>query len=303
MQPAAEAMARLPWGIDICYDTFGESSDPAVVMVMGLAGPLTWWDSRLCAMVAGQGFYVVRFDNRDVGRSTWLSGPRISNTGILRAAVRGAAGRPPYTMSDLATDVVGLLDHLGVAAAHVVGASMGGMIAQTLAIEHPERVLSLVSMMSTTGRRSVGWFSPRLLPTLLRPNRSTREAYVRSAARTWKAIGSPGYPVPPDEVARRAGETFDRGVSQAGVNRQLAAILAQTDRTEALRRLQRPTTVLHGLADRLVHASGGRATAAAVTGAQLVLVPGLGHDLPEALYPTFTSVITATTRRTGSAHA
>jgi pimeloyl-ACP methyl ester carboxylesterase len=206
---------------------------------------------------------------------------------------------PPYTISDMAGDAVGLLDVLGIDRAHVTGVSMGGMIAQTLAIEHPQRVLSLVSIMSTTGRRSVGWQDPRLFPMLLGRGARTREQVIAQSARTWATIGSPGYPTPGDEIRERAGETYDRGMDAAGVVRQMQAVVAQPDRTARLHDLTIPALVIHGLNDRLVHVSGGRATADAIPGAELLLIPGMGHDLPRALWPTFADAISRTAARAG----
>jgi pimeloyl-ACP methyl ester carboxylesterase len=197
----------------------------------------------------------------------------------------------------MAADAVGLLDYLDVDQAHVTGVSMGGMIAQTLLLDHPDRVRSLVSIMSTTGRRSVGWQDPRLFPRLLGRGRNQRASYIEQSARTWAAIGSPAYPTPPEETRERAGETFDRGISTTGVIRQMQAILAQPDRSRALREVTVPTMVIHGLADRLLHVSGGRATAHAIPGAELLLIPGMGHDLPTALWPTFADGIERTAAR------
>ena len=174
---------------------------------------------------------------------------------------------------------------------------MGGMIAQTLAIEHPERVLSLVSIMSTTGGRFVGWQDPRLFPLLLRRSDMSREAVIERSVKTWSIIGSPDYPTPDDETRERAAETFERGMSPSGVVRQMQAVLAQPNRAAALRQITAPTLVIHGLADRLVHVSGGRATARAIPGAELVLVPGMGHDLPRELWPVFVDGIERTAAR------
>jgi pimeloyl-ACP methyl ester carboxylesterase len=291
-----EGVATLPGGIEIAYDTWGDPADPAVLLIMGLAGPLNWWDADLCAMIADRGFHVVRYDNRDVGRSTKLRSLGGTRAGVVRTYVRRST-EPPYTMSDLAADAVGLLDWLRVEQAHVTGVSMGGMIAQTVAIEHPERVLSLVSIMSSPGGRWVGWQDPRLFPMLLRGRAATREEVIEQSVRTWAIIGSPGYPTPPDDTRRRAAETFERGQSPSGVIRQMLAVLTQPNRVPALARLRVPTLVVHGLADRLVHVSGGRATAAAVPGAELVLVPGMGHDLPRELWPVFVDGIARTAAR------
>ena len=294
-----EDYAAVGDGIEICYDTFGESTSPALLLVMGLAGPLTWWSPELCEHLAERGFYVIRYDNRDVGRSTKMRGRGGRPGDVVRGFVR-VRGRPPYTLSDMARDAVGLLDHLGVERAHVCGVSMGGMIAQTLAIEHPDRVLSLVSVMSTTGRRSVGWQDPRLFPMLLGRGRLSREGFVERSARTWRSIGSPAYRMPDDEVRARAEETYDRGISNSGVVRQMQAVLSQPDRAPRLRDLRIPALVIHGLNDRMVHVSGGRATARAIPGAELMLIPGMGHDIPKQLWPTFADGIERTARRAGS---
>jgi pimeloyl-ACP methyl ester carboxylesterase len=295
-----EQIARLPSGIEIAYDTCGDPADPAVLLIMGLGGPLNWWDPGLCALIADRGFHVVRYDNRDVGRSTKLGQLGGTRAGVIRSYVRRRTV-PPYTMGDLAADAAGLLDHLGIEQAHVTGVSMGGMIAQTLAVEHPERVLSLVSIMSSPGGRLVGWQDPRLFPMLLRRNDTSREAVIARSVRTWEIIGSPAYPTPADETRDRAAETFERGISPAGVVRQMQAVLTQPNRAAALARITAPTLVVHGLADRLVHVSGGRATARAIPGAELMLVPGMGHDLPRELWPDFVDGIERTAARASAA--
>jgi pimeloyl-ACP methyl ester carboxylesterase len=283
-------------GLDLCYETAGDPAGPALLLIMGLGEQLTLWPDEFCAALAARGFHVIRFDNRDVGRSTTLHDVAVRRVDVVRGFVRRQPA-PPYTLSDMADDAVGLLDHLGIEKAHVTGVSMGGMIAQTLVLDHPDRVLSLVSIMSTTGRRSVGWQDPRLFPRLLARGRNQRAAYIEQSARTWAAIGSPGYPTPADETRERAGETFDRGISMAGVIRQMLAILAQPDRSRALRDVRVPAMVIHGLSDRLVHVSGGRATAHAIPGAELLLIPGMGHDLPTPLWSTFADGIERTAAR------
>ena len=297
MTSSVEEFAPLPNGVTLAYDTFGDRDRPPLLLVMGLAGPLNWWSPDLCRLLASRGFFVIRFDNRDVGRSTKLHG---LGGGTRGDVVRGFARRkasPPYTISDMAGDAAGLLDHLEISQAHITGVSMGGMIAQTMAIEHAQRVLSLVSIMSTTGRRTVGWQDPRLLPMLLRPGSRSRDEAIAQATRTWATIGSPGYPTPPDEVRRRAAETYDRGMSAAGATRQMQAVLAQPDRTRLLQTVSAPALVIHGLADRLVHVSGGRATARAIPEAELVEIPGMGHDLPRPLWPVFADGIERTAAR------
>jgi pimeloyl-ACP methyl ester carboxylesterase len=283
-QSTTELFAPVPGGMELCYQTFGDPSGQPMLLVMGLGGPMTWWDPEFCQLLAQRGFYVVRYDNRDTGRSTRASG-RVTRGMVVRAFA-GRKVRAPYALTDMATDAFGLMDHLGMTSAHVVGVSMGGMIAQTMAILNPERVRSLTSIMSTTGRRSVGWQSPTLLPGLLARQGRSREEYVRSSAAFWKLIGSPAYPKPEAEVLEQARETYDRGVSRGGILRQMLAILTQPNRSPRLHALTMPALVIHGLADKMVHVSGGRATAAAIPGAELLLIPGMGHDLPRQLWPT-----------------
>lgn len=292
-----ELFASVAPGVELCYQTFGDPAGDPLLLVMGLGGPMTWWDPALCAKLAAAGFFVVRYDNRDTGRSTKIDAKVTRSQLVTAFATRRA--RAPYTLADLAGDAVGLLDHLGLERAHLAGVSMGGMIAQTVAVEHPARVLSLISIMSTTGRRTVGWQSPQLLPTVAVPRRPGRDAYIRSSAVVWRAIGSPGYPMDPEAARTRAEETFDRGFTADGVMRQMLAVLTQPDRTAALGRLRVPALVIHGRADRMVHVSGGRATAAAIQGAELLLIEKMGHDMPAALHDGFVEAIRATADRAG----
>jgi pimeloyl-ACP methyl ester carboxylesterase len=290
-----EQMARVSDGVEICYQTFGDPADEAVLLVMGLGGPMTWWSPEFCRLLSDAGFFVIRFDNRDIGRSSRIRG-RVTRKRLVQAFF-GRGPRPPYTLDDMAGDGFGLLDHLGIDSAHVVGVSMGGMIVQTMALLRPERVRSLTSIMSTTGRRTVGWQDPRLLPLLLARSARTREAYVASSARVWRIIGSPAYRETREAVDERAGDTFDRGVSASGVARQMLAILRQPDRSRRLRSLRMPALVIHGMQDKMVHVSGGRATSQSIPGAELLLVPGMGHDMPAELDQTFVDAIKRTADR------
>ncbi len=282
-------------GVELCYQTFGDPDDDPLLLVMGLGGPMTWWDPALCRMLAERGFYVIRFDNRDTGRSTKVPG-RVSRSMLVRAFA-GRSVRTPYGMHDLAADAFALLDHLDLGSAHLVGVSMGGMIVQTMAVDQPKRVRSLTSIMSTTGKRSVGWQHPRLLPTLLRRGARGRTAYAEGSAAIWALIGSPLYPPDPDATLAKANETFDRGWSAGGVLRQMMAVITQENRSAKLHAVHVPALVVHGLEDRMVHVSGGRATAAAIPGAELLLIEGMGHDLPPALFETFTDAIRRTADR------
>ncbi len=283
-------------GVEICFQTFGDPSDPALLLVMGLGGPMTWWDPELCTKLADHAFFVIRYDNRDTGRSTKLKHARVGR-GDLAKAFLGRPVRAPYSLSRMGEDGLGILDHLGIEQAHIAGVSMGGMIVQTLAVEHPERVLSMVSIMSTTGSRKVGFLDPKLMPAMIAPRSGGRDEYVENSATFWQKIASPDYPEPLQEAIDRAEVTWDRGFSASGVVRHMLAILTQPNRTAALGDLTIPTAVMHGLKDRMVHVSGGRATARAIPGCELVLVPGMGHDIPAALFDQIVSVVVRTASR------
>jgi pimeloyl-ACP methyl ester carboxylesterase len=288
-----ESTARVN-GIELVYETFGDPADDTILLIMGLGVQMLWWDERFCQMLAGRGYRVVRFDNRDVGRSTKLEGgPRPD----VMAALAGDVSSASYVLADMADDCVGLLDELGVEAAHVVGASQGGMIAQTVAIRHPERVLSLTSIMSTTGDRAVGQPHPEAIPALLTRPPAGRDGFIDFVVGAWKVIGSPGFEVDEEALRARAGASYDRGIFPEGTARQLVAILASGDRTEDLRRLDVPTTVIHGTNDILIDVSGGKATAAAIPGARLELIEGMGHDLPRQLWPRLVDLIVENAER------
>jgi pimeloyl-ACP methyl ester carboxylesterase len=276
-------------GIEIAYETFGDPADPALLLIMGLSTQLLHWREDFCRMLAGRGFHVVRFDNRDVGLSTKMDEAQPPD---VVAALQGDTSSASYTLDDMADDTAGLLDALGIHAAHVVGASMGGMIAQTLAVRHPDRVRSLVSIMSTTGEPSVGQPRPEIVgPVLLARPPSEREPYIEDVAQKWRLIGSPGYPADESELRALAGASYDRSYHPIGTGRQLLAVIASGDRTQMLRSLDVPTLVIHGADDPLIDASGGRATAAAVPGAELMIIEGMGHDLPRGLWPQLVGAI------------
>ena len=279
--------------VEIVYETIGNRSDPALLLVMGLGMQLIHWDLELCRRFAERGFHVIRFDNRDTGLSTKIRGP-------VPNVVRLAAGVPtkvPYRLSDMAADTFGLLDHLGIDRAHVVGTSMGGMIAQTMAIEAPERVLSLASMMSTTGDRWVGTPKLRLWTMFVRRAPRDRDAYIRYFVRVFRMIGSPAYRSDDERVRELAGASFDRCHYPAGTGRQLGAILGSGSRTAALKKLDVPTVVIHGESDPLIPVRAGIATARAIRGAELLTIPGMGHDMPEELWPTFVDAIAGNAER------
>lgn len=277
-------------GIELCYQEMGDPDAEPLLLVMGLATQMIGWDEEFCSMLAERGFRVIRFDNRDIGRSS-----RISSAGVPGKLdmVVGRRASAPYLLRDMAADTFGLMDHLGIESAHLVGASMGGMIVQSAAIEQPRRVRSITSIMSTTGSRRVGHPSYRTFGLFLGKAPRERDAVIERVVKTFRMIGSPGYPFEEEQVRQIAGRSFDRGHSDAGIGRQLHAITASGNRTPALRKLTVPALVIHGKNDVLVNPSGGRATAKAIPGARLKLIDGMGHDLPRPLWPDFVEEIAA----------
>ena len=259
----------------------GNHDAPVVLLIMGLAAQSIAWPDAFCHALVDRGLQVIRFDNRDVGLSTHMTDAPPPN---LPAALAGDLSSVSYALSDMAADTAGLLHVLGFEKAHLVGASMGGAIAQTMAIEYPDRVRSLNSMMSTTGNMSVGQASPDALREIFGgPRAATRAEVIQQGLRAFRALGSPGYPADENEVTARAGRAYDRSHDPIGVARQALASVASGDRTEFLRHLKLATLVVHGLADRMCDISGGRATAEAIPGAELVLIEGMGHGLPPGL--------------------
>jgi pimeloyl-ACP methyl ester carboxylesterase len=282
-------------GIELAYDEIGEPDGEPLILVMGLATQMIHWDLGFCGMLAERGYRVIRFDNRDIGRSSQIKAP-VPGT----AAMLLGYGSSAYRLTDMAADTVGLLDHLEIDSAHVVGASMGGMIAQTVAIEHPQRTRSLTSVMSTTGNRRLGLPRWRAFGALLSKPGRNRDEFVERAVKTFKVIGSPGYPMDEPRFRELVGAAYDRGHHPAGVARQLHAITTSGDRTKGLRGLDVPTLVLHGTADPLVRPAAGKATARAIPGAELKMIDGMGHDFPAALHERFADEIDANARRATS---
>jgi len=281
--------------IDIAYEQRGNPAHPTVLLVMGIAAQLVSWPLGFLDALVKRDLHVVRFDNRDSGRSTHL---REAPPADLPAALRGDFSSASYTLSVMAADSVGLLDVLNVDAAHVVGASMGGAIAQTMAIEHPKRLRSLTSMMSTTGNMKVGQIHPATMKSVFGgPPARTREEVVARAVRISGIVGSPAFPKDPAQVAAQAGLAYDRDHDEAAIVRQAVATVASGDRTKLLQALDLPTLVLHGLADTMCDPSGGRATAAAIPGSELVLIEGMGHDLPPGLWEQISDHIAAVVRQ------
>src|SRR3954454_24655690 len=266
-------------GISLAYETFGAPDRPAILLVMGIGAQMVGWHEDFCEALA-VAHHVVRFDNRDVGESQWLEG-----VPDLAACAAGDTSSAPYTLEDMADDSAGLLDVLGLDSAHIVGASMGGMIAQTLAIRHPQRVRSLTSIMSTTGEPGIAHPTEAAAAVLMSPPAKGRDEAMERALQANAVIGSPGFRRNEQDIRERAAQAWDRGVNPAGFARQLAAVYASGDRTHALHSLEMPTLVVHGEDDPLVPVAAGRATAAAIPGAELWLVPGMGHDLPRPLWP------------------
>jgi len=284
-------------GIRIEYDVFGKADREPLLLIMGLGGQMVFWHEDFCTQLADRGHYVIRFDNRDVGLSSKFESAGVPDLMTLLAAVRnGGTVKAPYTLDDMADDTVGLLDALKISGAHVCGVSMGGMIAQAVAIRHPTHVKSLISIMSTTGDPDLPQGKPEALQFLMRPAPAERAAYIEHAVELWRTIGSPGFPFEEEEIRARAALVYERSFYPEGQVRQLAAILAHGGRRDSLARLSVPALVIHGTDDPLIPVECGKATADAIPGARFLPVKGMGHDNPRPAWPTIIDAISALTR-------
>lgn len=288
-------------GIEIAYDDRGDRRDPAILLIMGLGTQMIAWPESFCDRLAAQRYRVIRFDNRDIGLSTkFEAAPPIDLGAAFKRVLAGQKIDVPYDLNDMAADALGLMDRLQIQKAHVVGASMGGMIAQILAGRHPDRVSSLVSIMSSSGDPGLPPAKPEAMAALLqpRPDGSDREAAIQHSMKVQRAIGSPGFPTTDEDLRARVAAGFDRSYYPTGVSRQFAAILASGPRMDLLRTISVPTLVLHGADDPLVPVEAGKSTASLIAGSTLTIVPGMGHDLASGLIPILVDAIGAHCRAT-----
>ena len=282
-QPPQIASAN---GIDICYEIFGDPAAEPLLLIMGLGAQMIHWDDDFCRQLAARGFRVVRFDNRDIGKSSHMSGgKRLTAFELLKLRLLKIPVAAPYRLIDMANDTVGLMDVLGIKSAHLVGASMGGMIAQEIAISFPQRVRSLTSIMSTTGNPKIPSPTREATAVLMAPPPATKEEYFVRFANTWKVLRVGSFPEDEALDPARAARTYERGLNPAGVGRQLRAVLASGSRKERLRQVKAPTLVIHGTVDPLVRPEGGKDTAASISGAKLLMIEGMGHALPIPMWP------------------
>ncbi|MFH2219361.1 MAG: alpha/beta hydrolase [Pseudomonadota bacterium] len=281
-----ESAVVSPTGLEIAYETFGKPGDSPLLLIMGLGYQMICWDEKFCGQLAARGYRVVRFDNRDTGLSSWLDTSGVPDILALKRlmSLRKTA-KAPYSLRDMADDAVGLLDALNIDSAHVVGRSMGGMIGQMMAVHHPGRVRTLVSMMSSTGDPGLPPPAPDVLSALLEPEPPDRAGFIEHSVRVWKLLTGPKFSVDEDLVSRWAGESYDRGLNPDGVARQFAAIVTTGSRKDALKSVTVPTLVIHGDSDPLVPVECGMDTAAAIPGAQLLIIKNMGHTLVRDVYP------------------
>jgi len=273
-------------GIDICYEIFGEASAEPMLLIMGLGAQMILWDDDFCRQLAARGFRVIRFDNRDIGKSQRMTGgKRLTMLELLKLRFLKIPVWAPYKLIDMARDTVGLMDALQIKSAHLVGASMGGMIAQEVTLSFPERVRSLTSIMSTTGNPKVPQPTREAAAMLMAPPPATREEFIERFAKTWKILRVGSFPEDEKLDLSRAERCFERGLNPAGVGRQLRAILASGSRKERLAAVKAPTLVIHGTVDPLVRPEGGKDTAASIPGAKLMMIDRMGHAIPLPMWP------------------
>lgn len=284
-------------GISIEYDEFGDPDSPPLLLIMGLGGQMVAWDETLCNQLAGRGFRVIRFDNRDTGLSTKFDDICPQPAQLIVAHLQGKSVEPPYTLDDMAQDTIGLLQALAIPSAHLVGASMGGMIAQTLAIQHPQCARTLTSIMSTTSRPGLPQAKPEVHAILMQPVPTEYNARIDHAVVIWRALAGPGFEFDEARVRERAALAYERDPEPTGTARQLLAIMTASSRKDALRSLTIPTLVIHGDADPLIPIAGGFDTAEAIPGAEMIVIEGMGHELPEATWPRITDAIVRLTER------
>ena len=278
-------MARVN-GLDLCYEIFGDPAAEPLILIMGLGSQMIQWDDDFCRQLAARGFRVIRFDNRDIGQSSKLSGGKpLSPIELLKLRLFKIPVKAPYRLRDMAEDTVGLMDVLGIKSAHIVGLSMGGMIAQEIAISFPQRVRSLTSIMSTTGNPKIPGPTREAMAVLMAPPPKSKEEYLARYGQTWKVLRAGSFPEDEALDPARAERTYARGLSPAGTGRQLRAILASGSRKERLRSVKAPTLVIHGTVDPLVHPAGGKDTVASIPGAKLVMIERMGHALPLQVWP------------------
>jgi pimeloyl-ACP methyl ester carboxylesterase len=294
-QPPQFARAN---GVDLCYEIFGAPDAEPMILIMGLAAQMIHWDDEFCQQLASRGYRVIRFDNRDIGLSTKMSGgKRLTPFQLLKHRLLNIPVDAPYKLRDMANDVVGLMDALGIASAHLVGASMGGMIAQETTLNYPQRVRTLTSIMSSTGNPKLPPPTREAMALLMAPPPTTRDEYIARFAQTWKILRGGSFPLDEAKDRQRAERTFDRGLNPAGVGRQLRATLASGSRKERLRAVKTPTLVIHGTVDPLVRPEAGKDTAASIPDAKLLMIAGMGHALPITMWPQIIDAIDANAKQ------
>ena len=275
-------------GIQIEYDTFGDKSSPALLLIMGGGSQMIYWEVEFCELLAQKGLLVIRFDNRDVGLST-----KFEQAGIpdIMAAMRGEPVEPAYTLEDMADDAVGLLDALDIEKAHICGASVGGMIAQVMSYRHPEHVLSLTSIMSGTGNPELPQIKPDILAEVYKPVPDEREAYIEHHVNMWQKLWSPGFPFDEKRLRTLMAQSYDRSYYPQGMARQSAAVIAHGYQKSSIASITTPTLVIHGGKDPFMPVEGGRETAQLIPGAKLLIIDGMGHDIPKETWPTIIDAI------------